>query len=232
MPASAYTDAKGQLETMTLDGSEVQTYVVGPVDAGMVVVFVQDIFSLHAGRVKGLADFLADKGYRVVAPDFHKGDSMEVGPDLMSKLPAWLAIHDHESVGRMVGDCVKAVSGEGKKVATVGFCWGTYILYHAQKQGVPMAGCVCLHPSLRIEDMQGRSHSELLKAQNSPVLVAAAGNDPDWTQPGGEWELSSNALGFGEKSKFYAFPEMQHGWTCRGDVKDEKIARDVDICFG
>ena len=63
------------------------------------------------------------------------------------------------------------------------------------------------------------------------MLVAAAGNDADWTQPGGEWEQSSTALGFGEKSKFYAFPEMIHGWTCRGDITNEKTARDVNLCF-
>ena len=63
------------------------------------------------------------------------------------------------------------------------------------------------------------------------MLVAAAGNDPDWSHPGGEWEKTSTELGFGEKSKFHSFPEMLHGWTCRGDLKDEKIARDVDIAF-
>jgi dienelactone hydrolase len=94
-----------------------------------------------------------------------------------------------------------------------------------------MDGCVCLHPSLHAEDMAGRNHSDLLKAQNCPVLVGAAGNDQDWTKPGAEWEQSSTALGFGEKSKFYVFPEMLHGWTTRGDVKDEKIARDVNIAM-
>jgi len=64
----------------------------------------------------------------------------------------------------MVDDVVKQVSGEDKKVVGVGFCWGAFILYHAQKAGVKLTGCVCLHPSLGIEDMQGRSHSELLKA--------------------------------------------------------------------
>ncbi len=63
------------------------------------------------------------------------------------------------------------------------------------------------------------------------MLVAAAGNDPDWTHAGGEWEQSSTTLGFAEKSKFYSFRDMQHGWTCRGDIKDEKIARDVDVAF-
>jgi len=71
----------------------------------------------------------------------------------------------------------------------------------------------------------------LLEAQNCPVLVAAAANDPESTKPGGLWEKSSTALGFSEKSKFYDFSDMQHGWSHRGDIKDELIARDVKLVF-
>ena len=38
-------------------------------------------------------------------------------------------------------------------------------------------------------------------------------------------------LGYGEKSKFYLYDEMAHGWTIRGDIKEEKIARDVESAF-
>ena len=62
-------------------------------------------------------------------------------------------------------------------------------------------------------------------------MVAAAGNDAEWTKPGGEWETISKELGFAEKSKFYLFEDMAHGWVNRGDVKQEKIARDVDLAF-
>ena len=51
-------------------------------------------------------------------------------------------------------------------------------------------------------------------------MVASAGNDQAWTKPGAEWEISARDLGFGEKSKFYVFPDMSHGWTIRGDIKD------------
>ena len=94
-----------------------------------------------------------------------------------------------------------------------------------------MAGAACLHPSLHVESRFGRNYADLLAAQNCPVLVGAAANDPDWTKPGGDWEKSSTALGFGEKSKFYDFADMQHGWSTRGDIKDEKIARDVNLAF-
>ena len=130
LPASAYTDAKGTMEKMTLDGKEVDTYVVGSADAKLTVVFIGDIFSIHAGRIKGLADFLAEKGHRVVVPDWHKGDSLVLEPGFMEKLGGWLGQHPHEEVVKMAEDCFKQIRGDGKKLATVGFCWGTWILYH------------------------------------------------------------------------------------------------------
>ena len=229
--ASDSTDTKGQTETWHLDGKDIPVYTVGPSDAALTVVFVHDIFSMHEGRVKSHCDFLAELGYRVVFPDWHKGDSLEQGPDFMTKIGAWLGNHPVDELVRMVTDTCNKVRGEGKKLVTIGFCWGTWVLYNAQKAGVAMDGCICMHPSLVIEDMQGRSHSELLKAQNCPVMVAAAGNDAEWTKPGTEWEESSKALGFAEKSKFYLYPDMQHGWTNRGDIKDEKIARDVNLAL-
>ena len=62
-------------------------------------------------------------------------------------------------------------------------------------------------------------------------MVATAGNDPDWAKPGAEWQESSKALGHDQKSKFYLFAEMVHGWVPRGDVKVENIARDVDLAL-
>jgi len=64
------------METWTLDGKEIPTYTVGPTDANLTVIIVHDIFSMHEGRVKANCDFLAELGYRVVLPDWHKGDSM------------------------------------------------------------------------------------------------------------------------------------------------------------
>ncbi len=51
-------------------------------------------------------------------------------------------------------------------------------------------------------------------------MVAAASNDAVWTKPGGEMEEVAKINGFGEKSKFYEFPDMAHGWTNRGDIND------------
>ena len=73
----------------------------------MAVVFVGDIFSIHKNRVKGLADFLADKGYYVVVPDWHKGDSMVLEPGFEAKIGEWLGKHPVEEVIKMAEDCFK-----------------------------------------------------------------------------------------------------------------------------
>jgi hypothetical protein len=63
------------------------------------VVFVHDIFIMHVSRVKALADYLGDKCYRVVLPDCHMGDYIEMGSEgqasaeTMSQIPAWLEQH-------------------------------------------------------------------------------------------------------------------------------------------
>ena len=83
--------------------------MVGPKDAKMTVVYIGDIFSIHTGRIKAMADFLADRGFHVVVPDFHKGDSMEMnfGPEFMENFGKWLDAHPVDEVVRMVEDCFK-----------------------------------------------------------------------------------------------------------------------------
>jgi len=103
--------------------------------------------------------------------------------------------------------------------------------YELQRAGLKLAGAACLHPSLHAVGMVGGDYKDLLAAQNCPVLVGSAGNDPDWTKPGAEWEKSSAAKGFGQKSKFYDFPDVVHGWSNRGDINDEKVARDVNLAY-
>jgi len=103
--------------------------VVGPKDAKMTLVFIGDIFSNNSSRIKENADFLADRGFHVVVPDFHKGDSCEYdfGPQFMQNFRHWLDRHPIDEVVRMVEQCIKQVHGEGKKVATVGYCWGAWV---------------------------------------------------------------------------------------------------------
>lgn len=51
-----------------------KAYVTGPPDAHTVLLGIYDIFGYFNQTLQG-ADILADKGYRVVLPDFFRGMS-------------------------------------------------------------------------------------------------------------------------------------------------------------
>jgi len=59
-PASQYLEAKGSMETWTLDGKELPTYITGPADAKITILAVHDIFNMNETRVKACCDYLAD----------------------------------------------------------------------------------------------------------------------------------------------------------------------------
>jgi dienelactone hydrolase len=129
--ASHYLNAKGQMEKWTLAGNEIDVYTVGPADAHTTVVAVVDIFGIHEGRIKGCCDFLAERGHRVILPDFHKGDSIVMEDGFMAKLGDWLGAHPIDEVVEMVKETCNKVRQEGKKLVTIGFCWGTWVQYRA-----------------------------------------------------------------------------------------------------
>jgi len=93
-PATSFTgELKGEYQTWTLDGKEVQVYVTGSKDAEKTVVFFPDIFGIKHGRVCANADFLAERGLHVLVPDTHFGDPVpfEVwGPNFMEYFGPWL----------------------------------------------------------------------------------------------------------------------------------------------
>ena len=115
------------MERWNLAGNEVDVYIVGPADAHTTVLAIGDIFSIHEGRIKGCSDFLAERGHRVVLPDLHKGDSIVMEDGFMAKLGDWLGAHPVTEVVEMVRDASNKVRGEGKKIVTIGFCWGTWV---------------------------------------------------------------------------------------------------------
>ena len=45
----------------------------------------------------------------------------------MAKLGDWLGAHPVTEVVEMVRDASEKVRGEGKKLVTIGFCWGTWV---------------------------------------------------------------------------------------------------------
>ena len=67
----------------------------------------------------------------------------------------------------------------------------------------------------------------LLKSVRCPFLLAPAGNDlPMWSDSG-DFGDALKASAKGGECAWSAYPDMSHGWSCRGDLSDEKVKRDV-----
>lgn len=82
------------------------------------------------------------------------------------------------------------------------------------------AAGVSMHPSHAfILGLLGEDQEEVLAAAaGAPQLFMPAKEDPEDVKPGGVGErVLKDGL------SIVPFPEMNHGWTVRGDIKDQKV---------
>ena len=217
-------EAKGRI--LMLDES-MQAYQTGT--GSKMVVWVHDIFGLTGpnsdkGRTKEWADYLAENGYNVLVPDWYRGNNMpggRFGPDT----PAWLAeisnwtsiLTDWETV------IYPFLSKQSpSSIGLIGTCWGSYPVVHLSMLGTITAG-VSMHPSHdRIMETAGENQEEVLGLIKSPQLFLLEGDAGDSLKARG---VSGRVLG--DKLSVVEFPDMEHGWTVRGDLDNPVIARDV-----
>jgi len=82
---------------------------------------------------------------------------------------------------------------------------------------------VSWHPSHSpIMGLLGEDEKQLLTKIGCPQLFMPAGADAESCKKGG---LGEQVLG--SNLEVTEFPDMQHGWTVRGDMTDPAIAKDV-----
>ncbi|TIA74922.1 hypothetical protein E3P91_00688 [Wallemia ichthyophaga] len=143
---------KGQYEKV---GYFNKAYVTGPADSKTVLVGIYDIFGYFNQTLQG-ADILADKGYRVVLPDFFRGK-----PFPLEKFPPGNEA-DQSELGKFFSTVAAPparipelinISGELRakhdKVGLVGFCWGAAIALNAATQDAKLFDAVAvLHPAM------------------------------------------------------------------------------------
>ena len=80
------------------------------------------------------------------------------------------------------------------------------------------------HPKV-IEELQENEES-VLKEIKCPQFFLPASNDNPTTKFGG---LGKQVLG--DSLDIVEFPDMQHGWSIRGDLSDPTVERDVKKAF-
>jgi len=217
------------------------------------IVFIHDIFGYQGGRLFHMADDFAAQGYLVVCPDLFDLNGVPM-PTLREAehlvWPPWRIVTGTsqfmERLSRpweitqekifQVAKYLRAESGlPDIKLGAIGCCWGGWAITRASS--IPNGPFVCAagwHPSPDAQRLQraGPSTVEILKAVKIPLLLAPAWQDPSYMRPDGWWTLYLNGAGrpsIGSESHY--FPEMNHGWTTRGDLRVPTIKRDVDVCF-
>ncbi|XP_075260642.1 putative carboxymethylenebutenolidase isoform X2 [Convolutriloba macropyga] len=214
--------AKG--DESTLPGTDLPVYVVG--SGEKVVIHYYDIWGWNGGRTRFLCDTLADQGYKVVIPDFYRGQAwddspIEPGPvgKFVSQFPPDSIVKDTQAVI----DHFK--SGGAKTFGATGCCWGAWAIFACCASKLPISAAVSYHPALGLAAVFGSSPVELTSKVTTPQCLLPAGNDPADVKPGGEVVKTLEDNKVPVESKDY--PDVQHGYMPRGDLSDPKV---VEAC--
>lgn len=228
--------------------SGLDCYVVGNAGAGNGILLIPDVWGWDSGRIREVAGNLAEKlnAYAVIPrvlsqapentgleggtngdglpPDF---DLMKRGKDLGPFMGnfGWASPAKYPIQPKYASAIAHMKEKGCVRIAGIGFCFGCGILEQASAAGGDLICCAFPHPSCHA--MLGTKKAVAMASDIScPVLLMPAGNDPDIYDPQ-KGSFYQNLKAKQPASMSSPFPDMEHGWTIRGDLKDAKINRDV-----
>jgi len=218
--SDTYT-AKGQVHRER----DMDIYYVGEPKGGRCILWNFDIFGFNGGRTKMLCDIFAEQGFLVILADYYR-DGVHLDPRNPTE-PIAHFLKRHTDWKKLMVDFEDIVLpfARAKGAATfgsIGTCWGSYMVVRQSSYPSVRAG-VSMHPShTPISEVVGEEETQLLKSIQCPQLFMPAGNDHMNVKAGG---LGAQVLG--DQLQVVEFPDMAHGWTTRGDMKDDKVKCDV-----
>lgn len=232
--AASY-EAKGSVQT---EGG-VELYVA-PVTGTptSAVILCPDIWGWNGGRIRAVADHFASFGYLTVIPKLltparnggTDGDAM--APDDTFDID-WIKQFPYD-VQRPKVEAVKAfVKAKGAtKIGVIGFCYGGHPACWASRESTDITCGVVFHPSMQLEMFAfGGDMKALIEGVQAPFLIAPAGNDLELFAEDTDFGKALKASAKGGECAWKPFPDMTHGWTCRGDLKEANVARDVELAM-
>ncbi|CEG70192.1 hypothetical protein RMATCC62417_06134 [Rhizopus microsporus] len=190
-------------------------YTVGPKDAKKAVLVIYDIYALH-NNTKQFCDILAKQcGWRVVMPDFFRGDDggrfFQNGFD-REGLMAWIGQRGTTEIIEPQIERVQDYLKEQGVVAgtLVGFCWGAKIAVQVTAKLPFFVGASLIHPSF-VDPKDAET-------ANAPILAIPSKDEPDMT----EYMNILHKKPFGNLCEHHRFDDMFHGFcAARGDYNDE-----------
>lgn len=108
-----------EITLKTADGKPFRVYAVGPKDAKRGIMLVHEWWGLN-DHIKAWADRFAEQGYRAMAVDLFN-NKVATKPDEARKL--MMGVNQEEANAKHVAT-LKALQAPGRKVATIGWCFG------------------------------------------------------------------------------------------------------------
>ena len=213
-----------------------QAPVPSPSPAAAILI-CPDVWGWNGGRVRAIADSLAEQGYLVAVGKLLATPPLDGGTDGDALPPGgafsmdWIKNFAWPSQQPKVAAMLAHLKAAGpQRIGVMGFCYGGHpCCWASQTDDAVACGVVC-HPSTQLEGGAfGGSTEALLASVRCPFLLAPAGNDlPMWSEDGDFGKALKSSVRGGD-CVFVEYPEMQHGWSCRGDLADAATARDVDL---
>jgi carboxymethylenebutenolidase len=182
-----------------------------------VVLVVQEIFGVHE-HIRDLCRRLAKAGYLAVAPELYarQGDVSKISDwkqifaDVVSKVPDSQVMSDLDATAAWAG---KSSSGDVKRLAITGFCWGGRIvwLYAAHnpqlKAGVAWYGRI----TGDVNALQPKYPLDVAADLKAPVLGLYGGQDQGI--PLTDIDKMRAALAAAKQpSEIVVFPDAPHGF--------------------
>ena len=221
----------GEVKIPVADG-EIPAYRAMP-DKGKhfpVVLVVQEIFGVHE-HIKDLCRRFAKAGYLAVAPELfaRQGDVSKISDwkqifaEVVSKVPDAQVMSDLDATIAWAG---KSSSGDVKRVAVTGFCWGGRIVWLYAAHNPQLKAGVAWYGRIKgdTSELQPRYPIDVAADLKAPVLGLYGGKDQGI--PLADVDAMRAALAAAQKpSEIVVFPEAQHGFLA--DYRPSYSERDA-----
>ena len=217
----------GEIKIPVSDG-EIPAYRAMPAKGKdfPVILVVQEIFGVHEW-IKDVCRRFAKLGHLAIAPELYARqgdvsqikDFREIISKVVSKVPDSQVMADLDSAAVYA----KKNSGDTKKLAITGFCWGGRIvwLYAAHnpnlKAGVACYGRLVNAPDAPKSDLQPTMPIDIAANLKVPVLGLYGGKDQGIPQETVEQMRKELARGQ-SASEIVVYPEANHGFLA--DYRD------------
>lgn len=231
-----YLDAAYTATGSVVKEGDVELYVNKATESPTsAIVLCPDVWGWNGGRIRAVADHFASS-YMVVIPKI-LNPAFEGGTDGDAMSPSstfnmdWIKQFPWSVQKPKIDTALKFCTDNGvTKVCVFGFCYGGHPACYASSENPELIKCgVVFHPSMQLETFAfGGSMEKLMETIQCPFMFAPAGNDIPMFAEEGDFATAVKKSAKGSECVWKPYPEMQHGWTVRGDLANDAVKRDVE----